>query len=88
RRTRLGGLGQLLATLSYRSVLQRGYALVRDAAGRPLRSAAVPAGTALAIEFHDGRLAATAGAPLDDRPPPEPTRPARKARSRETPTSE
>ncbi|MGC1253816.1 MAG: exodeoxyribonuclease VII large subunit, partial [Xanthobacteraceae bacterium] len=49
--------GQLLAAFSYRGVLARGYALVRDAAGRPLRSvAATSAGMAIDIEFGDGHV--------------------------------
>lgn len=36
---RVGALGQLLTSYSYHSVLQRGFALVRDDAGRPIRSA-------------------------------------------------
>ena len=51
--------GQLLAAFSYRGVLARGFTLVRDAAGQPLRSAgAVAAGTAMEIEFVDGRVGA------------------------------
>src|SRR5208282_6661545 len=47
---------QLLAALSYRGVLARGFALVRDRAGRPLRTAAsVTIGTPMDIEFSDGR---------------------------------
>jgi exodeoxyribonuclease VII large subunit len=45
--------------LSYHGVLQRGYALVRDDAGRTLRSAAqATAGKALDIELADGRFGA------------------------------
>ncbi|HTV38505.1 MAG TPA: exodeoxyribonuclease VII large subunit, partial [Xanthobacteraceae bacterium] len=59
---RLDRAGQLLAAFSYRGVLQRGFALVRDDASRPLRSAAaVGAGMRLDIEFSDGRVAAIAG---------------------------
>jgi exodeoxyribonuclease VII large subunit len=51
--------GQLLAALSHRGVLARGFALVRDAAGKPLRtSAAVSPGMPLDIEFADGRVGA------------------------------
>jgi exodeoxyribonuclease VII large subunit len=59
--------GQLLAALSYRGVLARGFALVRDAAGLPLRTAAaVSAGVAIEIEFADGRIGARAdGAPAE-----------------------
>jgi exodeoxyribonuclease VII large subunit len=58
---RVRSAGQLLAAYSYRGVLARGFALVRDADGRPLRSAAaVGGGMRLDIEFADGRVAATA----------------------------
>jgi exodeoxyribonuclease VII large subunit len=58
---RIEGDTKLLMALSYRSVLARGYALVRDDAGHPLHNAAsVVPGTALSIEFADGRVAATA----------------------------
>src|SRR5215472_4925483 len=54
--------GQLLTALSYRSVLARGFALVRNEAGHPLHAAAdVEAGARLDLEFSDGRVAATAG---------------------------
>jgi exodeoxyribonuclease VII large subunit len=54
--------GQLLAAFSYRGVLARGFALVRDrAGGRPLRTAAaVSTGMPLDIEFADGRVGARA----------------------------
>jgi exodeoxyribonuclease VII large subunit len=59
--------GQLLAALSYRSVLARGFALVRDQQGLAVHAAgAVGPGEHLSIEFADGRIAATADA---DRPP-------------------
>ncbi|MBN8937451.1 MAG: exodeoxyribonuclease VII large subunit, partial [Rhizobiales bacterium] len=52
---------QLLRAFSYQSVLERGFALVRDAGGHPLRSvAAVHPGMALDIEFSDGCVDATA----------------------------
>jgi exodeoxyribonuclease VII large subunit len=52
---------QLLKAFSYQGVLERGFALVRDGEGRPLRSAAaVDAGMRLDIEFSDGRVGATA----------------------------
>ncbi len=54
--------GQLLTAFSYRGVLSRGFALVRDGVGLPLRAAAaVSPGMALDIEFSDGRVGATAG---------------------------
>src|SRR6266704_962651 len=56
---------RLLAAVSYRGVLARGFALVRAADGKPLRSAAaVTTGLQLTIEFADGRVHATVdGAP-------------------------
>jgi exodeoxyribonuclease VII large subunit len=52
---------QLLAAFSYRGVLARGFALVRDRAGRPLRTAgAVSTGMQMDIEFSDGRVGARA----------------------------
>jgi exodeoxyribonuclease VII large subunit len=60
--TRIERAERLLAAFSYREVLKRGFALVRDDKGQPVRAAAqVVAGAALDIEFADGRLAATAG---------------------------
>jgi exodeoxyribonuclease VII large subunit len=68
RRQRLEGCLKLMASLSYRSVLQRGFALVRDASDRPLRAAAAThAGQRVTIEFGDGRVAAAIGEP-DGRP--------------------
>jgi exodeoxyribonuclease VII large subunit len=62
RAARLDQAGQLLAAFSYRGVLERGFALVRDAGGHPLRAATeVSAGTRLDIEFADGHIGAVAG---------------------------
>jgi exodeoxyribonuclease VII large subunit len=61
RRTALAGCGKLLGSLSYKSVLQRGYALVRSHERAPLSSAAqVKPGQDLRIEFRDGEVAAQA----------------------------
>ena len=58
-RALLDARGNMLASLSYQSVLRRGFALVRDAAGRAVRQAAGLAhGSALDIEFADGRVSA------------------------------
>lgn len=57
----LDAQAKLLASLSYQSVLARGYALVRDAEGTMIRAAAaVSNGQRLEIEFKDGRIAAEA----------------------------
>jgi exodeoxyribonuclease VII large subunit len=62
RFARVDHAGQLLAAFSYRGVLARGFALVRDSAGAPLRAAAaVGTGMRLDIEFSDGRVGAVAG---------------------------
>ncbi len=51
---------KLVAAYSYHKVLERGFALVRDSAGAPLRAAAAIApGDRLEIEFSDGSIAAT-----------------------------
>jgi exodeoxyribonuclease VII large subunit len=75
---RLRSAGQLLAAYSYRGVLARGFALVRDGDGRPLRTAAaVGSGMRLDIEFSDGRVGATAdgeGAAAQSPAKPKPRR--------------
>jgi len=77
KRDRLMSAGQLLRAFSYHEVLGRGFALVRDAEGHPLRAAAsVAAGARLEIEFADGRVGATAdgGASASPRPSAAPVR--------------
>ncbi len=60
-RDRLDGLEKLLKSLSYKDVLARGYALVRDEKGEPVRSAStVASGAALSIELADGTIDAVA----------------------------
>jgi exodeoxyribonuclease VII large subunit len=60
---RVANNGQLLGALSYRGVLARGFALVRDEQGHAVRAAAsVGPGSLLELEFTDGRVAATADA--------------------------
>ena len=67
---------QLLKAFSYQGVLARGFALVRDGDGHPLRSAAaVSSRMRLDIEFFDGRVVAVAdgegaAAPAAARPKP------------------
>ena len=71
---------RLLMAFSYREVLKRGFALVRDGEGRPLRAAAdVSTGIRLDIEFADGRVGAIADG--EARPTPTPV-PRAKARQR------
>jgi exodeoxyribonuclease VII large subunit len=57
---RLATQSQLLRSVSYKSVLERGFALVRDAAGNPvLRAVDATARAAIDIEFTDGVVGAT-----------------------------
>ncbi|MES2028466.1 MAG: exodeoxyribonuclease VII large subunit [Pseudomonadota bacterium] len=61
QQARVQASSQLLGALSYRSVLARGFALVRDEQGAALHAAAaVGAGARLSIEFADGRIGVTA----------------------------
>jgi exodeoxyribonuclease VII large subunit len=63
---RVASSGQLLGALSYRGVLARGFALVRDAQGRAVHAASgIGPGARLSLEFSDGRVGATADS---DRP--------------------
>jgi len=78
---RLASSAQLLESLSYKSVLNRGFALVRDAAGEPVTSVAqAMPGTDVTLRFRDGeapaRIAGTA-------PPPTPPVPKRAKRGRD-----
>ncbi len=60
-RDRVRNAEQLLRAFSYQGVLRRGFALVRDVAGRPLHAAiSVTSGMRLDIEFADGRVGAVA----------------------------
>ena len=71
RRTRLDHVEQLLKAFSYKGVLARGFALVRDADGSTLRRAAsVGVGQRISIEFADGRIGATSDA--EGAAPPKP----------------
>src|SRR6476660_10207979 len=68
---RVAHSGQLLGALSYRSVLTRGFALVRDEQGHAVHAAAgIGPGARLDLEFADGHVAATgdAGRPAVARP--------------------
>jgi exodeoxyribonuclease VII large subunit len=61
RRARLAAAAQFLNAVSYRNVLKRGFALVRDDAGAPLhKAAAIAADQPIRIEFADGEIGAVA----------------------------
>ncbi|MGQ3210195.1 exodeoxyribonuclease VII large subunit [Shinella sp.] len=62
RRALLQAQDRMLQSLSYRNVLKRGYALVRDEEGAPVNGAAnLGPGRAIAIEFADGTVDAVTG---------------------------
>ncbi|MBB4652126.1 exodeoxyribonuclease VII large subunit [Aminobacter niigataensis] len=73
-RTQLSQADRLMATLSHKAVLARGFALVRDADGAVLKRAAeISAGAALSIEFADGTANAVAtSGDAKPRPPAKP----------------
>ena len=76
---RVAQLGKLLESYSFRSVLERGFALVRDQDGQPVLAAAgAGPGDTISIEFADGRIGArvTDAAPRE-KPAARPT-PSRK----------
>jgi exodeoxyribonuclease VII large subunit len=61
QRRHLEACSKLLGSLSYQGVLKRGFALVRDADGRSVRSVRqVARGERLDIELADGHVAALA----------------------------
>ncbi|MCR9255854.1 MAG: exodeoxyribonuclease VII large subunit [Alphaproteobacteria bacterium] len=65
----LEATGRLLDSLSFERVLERGYVLVRDDAGRPVtRKEKVPEDGRMTLRFADGELQATAG--VSDAAPP------------------
>jgi exodeoxyribonuclease VII large subunit len=63
RSARLAALDKLRVSLGYRSVLQRGFALVHDSAGALVRSAAIGPGQRIRIDFADGGVDARTEAP-------------------------
>ncbi|MBI3445113.1 MAG: exodeoxyribonuclease VII large subunit, partial [Magnetospirillum sp.] len=75
RRQRLDHVGQLLESFSYRKVLERGYAVIRDGHGLPVTSATeAKPGAALVVEFADGKT----GIRVEGSPPPPAPKPHRK----------
>jgi exodeoxyribonuclease VII large subunit len=72
---RLDTLSQLLRTLSHKSVLDRGFVLVRDRDGHPLRRIEEARAAGLVeLEFADGRAEATLGQGADNAAPSSPSR--------------
>ncbi len=78
RAERLAATSKLLNSLGYHNVLARGFALVRDDKGQPVRSAAgVMAGARIEVEFMDGRIGAVTDGSSEVTP--KSAKPARKA---------
>ncbi|MBC2886509.1 exodeoxyribonuclease VII large subunit [Ochrobactrum sp. CM-21-5] len=62
-------LERLMRTLSYESVLERGFAIVFDAEGAPVKQAvSVSDGDALSLRFRDGDVAVVAGGDINREP--------------------
>lgn len=75
RSERLEQAGRLLRSFSYQGTLERGFALVRDAEGKPLaRAAGIRPGDMLAIELADGQVRAEAMGPDSGEAAPQPAR--------------
>ncbi len=78
RNAQVAGLAKLLDSVSYQRVLERGFVLVADAAGKPIVSAAVAKpGFAVTLAFADGKIGATldgaaAKPPAKTAPKPDP----------------
>ena len=82
RRAQLFSAWQLLGAMSYRGVLSRGFALVRDETQRPLwRADDVRQAQRLEIEFADGKIGAIAGGRVGPPLTPPALLPRRRARS-------
>lgn len=76
RQRQLESLGALLESFSYKKVLERGYAVVRDPSGVLVSAADAKAGSAWIVEFKDGKTEVTVG-------PGSAAPPAKKAKGRE-----
>jgi exodeoxyribonuclease VII large subunit len=83
---------RVLQSLSYKNVLKRGFAVVRDEDNKPLtRAAGIGEGRAISVEFADGRIAAVTGNDpgAGDQPvmPPQPKKKAPKVETQKAETS-
>ena len=87
RRAELAAHDRVLQSLSYKNVLKRGYAVIRDSEDRPVSAAAALApNTAVSIEFADGRVDAVTLDGETHVPPPAPRkRPAKAAEPQDKP---
>ena len=70
RQSRLEAVSRLYDTLNYTAVLKRGFAIVKDAGGSLVKTAAeLKTGTALRLEFADGQAGAVASGSATPRAP-------------------
>jgi exodeoxyribonuclease VII large subunit len=61
QRQRFDGVWRLVVSLSHERVLERGFALVRDASGKAVTSAAqIAPGDSFRVDMRDGSIEATA----------------------------
>jgi exodeoxyribonuclease VII large subunit len=86
QKARLSQASRLLDSFSYQGVLERGFALVRNADGVPVRgSAGTKAGDALEVEFAKGdRMPVFAGSPKEAKQPKNKTDVSKKAAAPKT----
>ncbi len=83
KRSRFEGLGRLLETLSYHSVLERGFAVLYDNSHRPVVSAAgIGPGLKMTVELKDGAI------PMLTRKNTGPDKPSRSQSGRKSDTDE
>ncbi|MGE5475451.1 MAG: exodeoxyribonuclease VII large subunit [Bacteroidales bacterium] len=72
RRRQLESLGALLDSFSYKGVLARGYAVVRDHGGAVVSAADAKAGAGWSVEFTDGKTEVVVGHAAPTAPPRKP----------------
>lgn len=88
-RERIGAQNRMLQSLSYEKVLDRGFVLVRDETGAPLKTAAeTGVGRTVTLQFADGRLAAITGEDASTLPLIEQAQPSRHVRLRKRRTED
>ncbi|MTI15834.1 exodeoxyribonuclease VII large subunit [Rhodobacteraceae bacterium RKSG542] len=76
QKMRLSSATQMLNSLSYERVIERGYAVVRDASGKPVANAsAISHGDMLSIQMRGGSVNAVAGDSLPAEAAPRPSVP-------------
>ncbi|MEM7214962.1 MAG: exodeoxyribonuclease VII large subunit [Pseudomonadota bacterium] len=81
RKSRVDQADRLLGSLSYKAVLERGYAVIRNADDKPVHSAnEISSGEAFNVEFKDGKIAAVAkdgkARTVEKKKPAKPQKPA------------